>query len=239
MEVSRRISIREWYMTLEKQPLLPQWYTDRFVRPTPKENPADQNVSLVRNTFTALVGRAILKPDHSFSLEHPITLVTKRSEEFTGSLHYSLRRGTVYDQCYLVAELQIVQKKKWVSRRTWYIDVLDEARIGYYVDISSGSETKGIWEGNRFGSSLLLLTNDVITHLLRHNTHFDELAVRAMITDGAAGQFPRFKYRHGWTSHYAALLGYTNTEKNDFEKWYRVTDRGQMRLPDQRSLPRD
>lgn len=213
-------------MTLENQrPLLSGWLTKRFAHGESRENPAERNIGIVRTGFQELLLQArSLAPNDDFTLEQPVDLVTKSSYQVKGTLQYTLEKSIRKYRTYYTANVQICNEKSstWLSRRTWFLEILEyDDYLARYIDISSDSETRVMWEGNRFGMSLMLLSDDVINHLLTHFTRYNHLRAKATIVDAAHGQFLGFKGRNGWTAHLALTLGYTPAARDEFIKWYR------------------
>lgn len=213
-------------MTLEKQrPILPRWLTGRFARTEPRKNPAEGNIGIVRTGFQELLLQArSLKPNAEFALKQPVGLATHTSDKVKGIVQYTLEKSIRKYRTYYTANVQICNEKSstWLSRRTWFLEILEyDDYLARYIDISSDSETRVMWEGNRFGMSLMLLSDDVINHLLTHFTRYNHLRAKATIVDAAHGQFLGFKGRNGWTANLALTLGYTPAARDEFIKWYR------------------
>lgn len=168
-----------------------------------RENPAPINAVVIKNAFDKLLGLDMqnVPLDSPFSIDMPIRLSTRDSQSLQLEFFYIGEFDHANDPSLSVELRTSNTSSEFISKKYWAFDVRPEGIL-----ITSRIDTKSNWESNGFGTSLELLTNDVIQHALKHFTRLPNVPVIARIHDTANS--PR-KVRDKWTSFYALALGYS------------------------------
>lgn len=165
-------------------------------------NASRVNIASVKTTLSNIIDQidATHLEDEQFSLSHSLTLTLSDRRNMRSSLLYERKSNNFW------LAIQDPVTKKILADRFW--DISSRKRE---IEIYSSSTTQQSWEGNSFGMALILQTNSVIEHIIKHSPSWKHLSVTAYIEDKARASDPMLQAQHKrdkWTMHFATELGY-------------------------------
>ncbi len=192
-----------------------------------KENPSGINTLVVARAIHSIQS-GLSNSNNNFSKKVPIELTLRDKRLLHACLLYEATASPAIsygrpDYEFLKFKIMLLDESKRgdlveLAERRWSV-ILHTKEPAKAVDITSFSGTKSGWEGNGFGTSLIMQTNDVIEQIIKHfGPRFALRSVSATISDASAGQK---MLRDKWTTAMAYRLGYAEMRADHFQKTYR------------------
>ncbi len=187
----------------------------------PPETPSAKNSLAVREKLTGIINR--LQPGDDFSEVIPVDLVLGDNSPIQAYLEYDAiyRPGSMYTSIELKLRLlkaQAATSSDEIAHRNWTFFVPEKYPFRE-IQVTSSSHTRETWEGNGFGTALIMQSHDVIKHgIKRFGSALGTRSIKGIIIDASAGQMID---RTKWTTRMAGRLGYKCKGGDTFEKKYR------------------
>lgn len=184
---------------------------------TPKgENPLPINRPRIHEAVVSMIPH--IQENAAFTVTHPIQLLLRDTDSLVTTLTYSAFPYYDLDHSPVEIKLSLGDNRITYSSRTWIAEHTDYVGDGRHIRIRSNSDTTPTWEGNGFAASLILETNLVLEHQIRHwAQRWDPLPVIGVIVDLSHGTTLE---RNGWTTHFANQLYYYEDAPAVFKKIY-------------------